>query len=130
MSTEDAAIALNRFGLGARPGEIDRIAGDPRAWLTRQIGGERPVPAAISTLPSTSESVASFGRWITSIGIGQGGGEQAGRLPAGKSVEQSFKAVMGPPYMRATAARFETAVAADEPFRERWMRFWSNHFTV
>ena len=34
-----AAIAANRFGLGAKPGELDLARGDPRGFLTAQIGG-------------------------------------------------------------------------------------------
>jgi uncharacterized protein (DUF1800 family) len=41
-SDVNAAIALTRFGLGARPGEIERL-GDPRGWLMAQI---RPSGAA------------------------------------------------------------------------------------
>ena len=37
MSTHDAATALRRFGLGARPGEIARIAGDPRGFVVASI---------------------------------------------------------------------------------------------
>jgi uncharacterized protein (DUF1800 family) len=33
---KNAAIAVNRFGLGARPGEIDKL-GDPASWLLRQL---------------------------------------------------------------------------------------------
>ncbi len=32
-----AEIAVLRFGLGARPGDLAAAAGDPRAWLTAQI---------------------------------------------------------------------------------------------
>src|SRR5580658_8926047 len=38
-----AAIATNRFGLGARPGELEACAGDPRAWLEAQLKGPPPV---------------------------------------------------------------------------------------
>src|SRR5580692_12879297 len=38
-----AAIATNRFGLGARPGEIAACAGDPRGWLEAQLKGAAPV---------------------------------------------------------------------------------------
>ncbi len=34
-------IAVLRFGLGARPGELKRAAGDPRAWLLAQTRGSR-----------------------------------------------------------------------------------------
>jgi uncharacterized protein (DUF1800 family) len=40
-----AAIAATRFGLGARPGEIDAARNDPRGFLTAQIrpeGADQP----------------------------------------------------------------------------------------
>ena len=37
MKHIEAAIAANRFGLGARPGEIQAIAQDPQAWLVEQF---------------------------------------------------------------------------------------------
>ncbi len=130
MPADKAAIALNRFGLGARPGEIDRVAADPGAWLMRQIAGPHPLPPAIAALPPTAESLSAFGKWIASIGIGPGADIAKGKLAAGISVEQSFKAVLGPPYAQAVAARFQAAIDTDTPFRERWIRFWSNHFVV
>jgi uncharacterized protein (DUF1800 family) len=46
------AIALNRFGLGARP---DQAAFDrPQAWLLAQLDRYEPRPAAIAALPPTS----------------------------------------------------------------------------
>ena len=41
----DAAIALTRFGLGARPGELAAVRSDPRGWLKGQIrpeGADQP----------------------------------------------------------------------------------------
>lgn len=40
MSLE-SAIAANRFGLGARPGDLSRIESNPRAWLLDQLQGLR-----------------------------------------------------------------------------------------
>lgn len=37
MSTREAGIALRRFGLGARPGEIKSIAGDARGFVAAQL---------------------------------------------------------------------------------------------
>lgn len=46
------AIALNRFGLGARP---DHPAPDrPKVWLLEQIDRFEPRPAAIAALPTTT----------------------------------------------------------------------------
>ena len=42
----DAAVALTRFGLGARPGEIAAVGNDARDWLQAQVTpGGAPVPA-------------------------------------------------------------------------------------
>ena len=38
-----AAIAANRFGLGARPGELAVVGSDPDGWLLRQLDGAPPV---------------------------------------------------------------------------------------
>ena len=38
-----AAIAANRFGLGARPGDLAAIGGDGREWLRTQLRGAPPL---------------------------------------------------------------------------------------
>ena len=43
VSNFTAAVAANRFGLGARPGEISRIADDPRGALRAQLQGGAPL---------------------------------------------------------------------------------------
>jgi uncharacterized protein (DUF1800 family) len=50
MSLE-GAIAANRFGLGARPGEIARAGGNPKAWLMDQLNGPAPQPAPLDGKP-------------------------------------------------------------------------------
>ena len=49
-----AAIATNRFGLGARPGELARVAPDPRGWLAAQLHGGAPSLPAGSALESSA----------------------------------------------------------------------------
>ena len=161
MSLETAAIATNRFGLGARPGEMRAVAGDPQGWLEAQIAPERALPAPLAGLPSSADDVVAFRRWTASIGVGGGGratapvyrgvgtarlgggrpsdpsgdsmsngGGVGGRLAQGMTVEGSFGQVLGARYAHAAGARFKTAVDTDKSFFERWVRFWSNHFTV
>src|SRR6267154_1297073 len=55
-----AVLAANRFGLGARPGELAAIGSDPRAWLAAQIQGPRPLPAAIGALPSSVDVFKTY----------------------------------------------------------------------
>ena len=72
MSLQDAVIAANRFGLGARPGELRTIAGDPRGWLRAQLTPEPDLPPSLKSLPSTEDDIAAFPRWIASIGLNAG----------------------------------------------------------
>jgi uncharacterized protein (DUF1800 family) len=44
MSTRDASIATRRFGLGARPGDLARIASDPRGYI---LAGLNKLDAAL-----------------------------------------------------------------------------------
>jgi uncharacterized protein (DUF1800 family) len=45
------SAAANRFGLGAAPGELDRIGREPRGWLQAQLNA-RPDMSAFTGLPS------------------------------------------------------------------------------
>ena len=51
----NAAIAANRFGLGARPGDLSRIEPDPAQWLLDQLQGPSRQPAELRELPATAE---------------------------------------------------------------------------
>ncbi len=50
----DAASAANRFGLGAKPGEIQRMHA-PREALTAQLTQSVSIPSAFNGLPDTRE---------------------------------------------------------------------------
>jgi len=147
MSLVDAAIAANRFGLGARPGELSRIAGDPRGWLSAQLTPETALPAPLAALPSTTEDQAAFPRWLATLHLGGEAGaavkayggadamkpdEAAAMAPDGGklSVEQSYVRTLLPLYAAALEARVAVATTTDRPFFERLAHFWSNHFTV
>lgn len=55
----NAAIALTRFGLGARAGEMEAVGDDARGWLTAQIRpGGAPLPQG--DLPTTEERVQDW----------------------------------------------------------------------
>ncbi len=148
MSLELAAIAANRFGLGARPGDLAAIAGDPRGWLLAQLRPETGLPATLRALPSTAQAAGEFTRWLTSIGLtgkaGKAGEAVALSRDARKpdamavttdggqplSVEKSYVRYFWPAYAAGVEARFQTGVASERPFFERLSRFWANHFTV
>src|SRR5277367_5572595 len=43
LDDASSAIAANRFGLGARPGELRSVGADPRGWLSAQLKGGPPL---------------------------------------------------------------------------------------
>ena len=146
MSLQDAAIAVNRFGFGARPGDIQAVANDPRGWLKAQLTAEKSVPAPLASLPSTEDAAQEFNHWRSSLGLdGAGGGRgyqyrgagmgspgMSGGRGMGQSigVEGSYARYFFPGYQAAVAARMKVATTTERPYYERLVRFWGNHFTV
>ena len=140
MSLQDAAIAANRFGFGARPGELNAIAGDPRGWIKAQLAPERSTPAALAALPPAEDDVLAFGRFYVARRLnGPNGDKVRARLQkrgvsqdmqAAMSVEDQFRQHFRARYENATKARLDTAFSTDRPVYERLAHFWANHFTV
>jgi uncharacterized protein (DUF1800 family) len=116
MSLRHAAIAANRMGLGARPGELRFIAEDPRGWLDDQIGRPTPHTPQLANLGTTEEAVTAYAKTR-----GQKKDPDA-RKEMQMAQRDSFISEM--------ALRCEVGATTNHPFRERIVRFWSNHFCV
>jgi uncharacterized protein (DUF1800 family) len=54
MLTDKAAIAANRFGLGARPRDVTAIGDDPRGWLGQQLDAVRRTPSGAAHPPESA----------------------------------------------------------------------------
>jgi uncharacterized protein (DUF1800 family) len=116
-----AAIATNRFGLGARPGEIAACAGDPRGWLEAQLRGTPPV-IRDPGLESTATMVAT----IDKVRAQNRDAKAAAAVNAVVKLGEIYR----PAYVGEVAARLRQAATTDRPFLERITQFWSNHFAV
>lgn len=129
--TIQAVIATNRFGLGARPGEIAQVSNDGQAWLTRQVQGPRPLPAEIAALPGSAEVLRIYQeKRMEQQRAKRQDGDQT---DAAETVKRNFAAVrqaLVPIYLNQVAARYQVAVKTPESFRERLVHFWTNHFAV
>ena len=108
-----AAVAAWRFGLGARPGELEEAASDPEGWLLDQLRAPDAGPSGMSA----GDAVAHFGRATT-----DGMEDKAARKERRQAARAHFK--------QESAARVRHRVETPTPFRERLVAFWSNHFTV
>lgn len=110
-------IALNRFGLGARPGDAARIKGDGKDWLRAQIA---PPPAleCYEGLPAGGISAAMV--------AAQGKPEAEVARDADRLLREEGR----PLYRREVEARLTAQMQSPSPFIERMTAFWGNHFTV
>jgi uncharacterized protein (DUF1800 family) len=129
-SSTRAAIATNRFGLGARPGELGSVAGDPRGWLLEQLRAPYTPPAEIGGLASSREVLAGFF-------LAREQREEARKRAASRSGNDpaqpppdTVRERIQPYYVAQAAARAQAAITSAASFRERLVQFWSNHFAV
>lgn len=122
--TLSAIIAANRFGLGARPGELTDIGDDARGWLARQVKGTRPVPQEVTGLPTSATAFQMFAKALRERRQQDKESDDAVK-PAENGRRQ-----IGAMYRDQVAARYRLAIRTEEPFRERLVHFWTNHFAV
>ncbi|QOY96014.1 DUF1800 domain-containing protein [Massilia sp. UMI-21] len=114
------SIALNRFGLGARPD--DRPPDDPRRWLLSQLERFDPLPAPWRALPRTPQLAAG---WVAhQRALRQAPQEQR------SSLREAWRDSEGQTYRAALGARVAGALQTATPFAERLVHFWANHFAV
>ena len=141
--TLDGAIAVTRFGLGAKPGELAEATSDPRGWLKAQItrdGAEQPQGSLPGSVARVSDLIAYQGelapiRQQRKMGmtIGMVGQDQMADERAADELKQERRTALQPlleGVRDEIFARTRLATATSQPFRERWTLFWANHFTV
>jgi uncharacterized protein (DUF1800 family) len=131
MSRLQGAIAANRFGMGARPGEIDAASSDPRGWLKAQVKPDAAVIPAGNLLSvkqvfeARVEAVQGMAAPNGPPGAQNGEPTQAQRM-ARQQVQREARDGLA----EEIDARMRHAAATTDSFAERWLRFWANHFTV
>jgi uncharacterized protein (DUF1800 family) len=128
-----AEIAVLRFGLGARPGDLAAAATDPRAWLTEQIRGAAQLAGNTPLAPS--EQI--FSEILAARDERQEMKREATRSATADTPAVGAAAALNPvrnaylPHYRAQVlARAQSAALTARPFAERLVHFWTNHFAV
>jgi len=124
----DAVIAVNRFGLGARPGEIESAASTPREWLSAQLTPQRSDPDAFRSLASSADIFKQFS--AAQEARKEARAERAQGDTTAAQIVDTVRKVLAPIYLDQVAARYEAATETTTPFRERLVHFWTNHFAV
>lgn len=115
-----AAIASNRFGLGARPGELERLDGHI-AWLLDQLEGPSRTPRELADLPDSASLLVEVQNLRR---------ERRAARKADEDFANAYGRFVRDAYAEQAAARYRHAASTDLPFHERLVHFWSNHFAV
>ena len=115
-----AAIAVNRFGLGARSNEI--APAEPLHWLLAQFEQYQRMPSGWEHASRTIEIVAEIAQ--TQLETRQANENEK------LSARRLFRHDAQGTYAMAVHARAETALTTLTPFIERLVHFWSNHFAI
>ena len=125
-----AAIAANRFGLGARPGDLATIGTDPRGWLRTQLSVQ-PLLAA-DGLQSTAQILSGAEPIVQARRQARRARTDAAAAdsPATAELAMRLPQYLRPIYLSESRARLQAALRTDRPFAERLVYFWSNHFAV
>jgi uncharacterized protein (DUF1800 family) len=155
----EAAIALNRFGLGTRADESPPA--DPRRWLSRQIESYQPAPPLTAIAPSSAKVSADVAAYQAAQRMMRQAPASAPPAPTpapamatpaaptassaaptpsvpaadprGDARQQALDAsqhALQQDYVDLIGARTGAALTAETPFAERLVWFWSNHFAV
>jgi uncharacterized protein (DUF1800 family) len=148
----EAVLALQRFGMGPRPGSIAAIEADPRGALIAEL--ERPSAAllAAAALPSSSKALrtvadADAKRQAKAIVVTRklqeakqqqmseapalmAGAEQDAKEMAAKTAADAVPDPRRAVYLEEAKTRIEAALGTEIGFVERLVWFWSNHLCI
>lgn len=114
------AIAVNRFGLGARPDETPPDS--PKKWLAAQF-------TAYDTSPPSWANQAGADDIVAELAQSQKEMRNANESDR-KSLKRLLRREIRDHYAAAVKARVETALTTPAPFVERLVHFWTNHFAI
>lgn len=132
MSSIETAIAANRFGLGARPGDLAEIGDDPKGWLRAQAAAAAPMPSEIAALPRSAQILTEFAAFQDRRRVmrEQEKSSSSGEAAAAKKGLAKVKLSLAPMFRDQIATRIKIAVRSERSFSERLVHFWTNHFAT
>jgi uncharacterized protein (DUF1800 family) len=121
-------IAVLRFGLGARPGELTAAAGDPRSWLRAQTQGAVELAGMTPLAPSDQIFAEVLAAREERRDVKCKAAAQPDTDP--KAAANVLRDAYLPHYRAQVLARAQSAVLTKRPFAERLVHFWANHFAI
>ena len=134
----EAVLALQRFGMGPRPGSTAAIEADPRGALIAELGRTPAELIVASALPSSATAL----RTVVDANAKRQArmtAAPAGMVDTSQGLDfESIAAKMATRtdnpgwsiYLEEASIRIDAALGAKIGFVERLVWFWSNHFCI
>ena len=120
--TVKGAIATNRFGLGAKPGEIALAAQLPEDRILSELE-PGAAPKIDLKSPLSSQQI------LLEIDDNRLKARQSGDADR-RSIQRSLRRRVNLLFLSEVEARIKHAATTTASFHERLVRFWSNHFSI
>lgn len=130
---QSVQIAIRRFGLGRLT--ENGLPADSKRWLLEQFDSFEPSPPAFASMPNVSQQI----RQIADMGLDQLQSRAVQErleslMPENKYERRAPEAMLFRParasYIEDVSAKFNLAAQSRQPFVERLVSFWSNHFAI
>lgn len=124
-----ASIAVKRFGLGARPGDLDAIASDPRKLVVTLLDkSTASQPKGLQPLNVLYLQKYNWERHLAAMtAASPGTAIKPDDVPLPPGI---IRQPEGQRYEEEVTARLKLAFDADVALVERLVWFWANHFAV
>ncbi len=154
MKNNNALHASARFGLGPDPTEMKMIGSDPKGWLSNQIS-QAHIPHELLDLQDNKATETLYLNYEDAqrknkeaklkseeakLKNNDSNPKNDEATKKNEDTTQKKDAVKPPVanvqkmlrdvFMRQNSMRFLTQIESQQPFIERMVLFWSNHFTV
>ncbi|WP_145978119.1 DUF1800 family protein [Tistrella mobilis] len=109
MISDDAYLAMTRFGMGYRPDLPEQVGEAPRAWLRRQLSSDMQPRPPVTLIPDLKA------RWAIRFPT-----PEEKRMAPERDSYQTFVQYSD----RIRDARIMTALQTETPLRERLVHFF------
>lgn len=126
MVSSATTAAVNRFGLGAMPGELAQVR-EPRGWLHAQLR-VKPDMSPFAGLPDSLDIIRHQNEYR--LQRRQAKSDENMQTVDGEMKRSPLQQTLRRDAITDIALRYRIAANTSTSFVERLVRFWSNHFAI
>ncbi len=132
MREQQDLKAVKRFGLGAKPGELEAARSDPRGYVLQQLS--KPdrilIKEKLSSAPDALRELRGYVQEVRKLQKEEAKTKEAKSTDNRSEAMMELRAERPRRHVDELRARVQHDLRTDCPMLERLVAFWSNHFCV